>query len=160
MSYFSFKIASFLLLSMPLLPWIVCRLHSVLSTPTMANAMEITLPEVGVKQRLQDPYKMCRLCFQLPGVHDVSKAPILLQAIQQLYNIEVSFQHCIDLCAFCHLIELIAIVNCSIRFDRRIDTQNRCAKDALVRYRNFVCIRNWWKLDNRSFRSASKWSNS
>lgn len=58
----------------------------------MANTMATVsaLPEMGVKQRLQDPYKMCRLCFQSPGIHDVSVAPFYLQAIKQLYNIVVS----------------------------------------------------------------------
>lgn len=57
----------------------------------MANAVgAMALPQKGVKQRLQDPYKMCRLCFQSPGTHDVLKLPLCLQAIKKLYDIEVS----------------------------------------------------------------------
>lgn len=37
-----------------------------------------------------DPYTMCRLCFQSPGIHDVSVAPVYLQAIKKLHNINVS----------------------------------------------------------------------
>lgn len=58
----------------------------------MENITEsvIPLPEMGSRQRLQDPFKMCRLCFQTPGEHDVSKSPLYLQAIQNLYKIIVS----------------------------------------------------------------------
>lgn len=63
----------------------------------MANAVEgvLALPQMAVKQRLQDPYKMCRLCFQSPGKLDVSQVPVILAAIKQLYDISVSFHHCV-----------------------------------------------------------------
>lgn len=79
----------------------------------MANAVDnvLALPEVGVKQRLQDPYKMCRLCFQTPGIHDVSKAPLILQAIKQLYDVEVSCQHYSHtLHAFMCILQLIELI--------------------------------------------------
>lgn len=57
---------------------------------TMASMMASTTLSIVNKQRLQDPYKMCRLCFQTRGDMDVTTAPLLLQAIKKLYDIDVS----------------------------------------------------------------------
>lgn len=104
----------------------ICLIHSVwakrdINTHTwiMANTMATVsaLPEMGVKQRLKDPFKTCRLCFQTPGTHDVSVAPFYLQAIKQLYNIVVSstpnaffFDECFSTCIFCWYFELIEML--------------------------------------------------
>lgn len=156
--------------------------------------------EQPAKQILQDPFRMCRLCFQTPGVHDVSIAPAYLQAIKNLHNIIVSafiFSKSIIYCdVFIHLFCVCMLFFCFVlgcgpsgisdefvdtrthtrtrthnafvwgghytvnmcRFNRRTNTRNRCAKNALNRLRSSPCIKNWWKLANTSSQSVSKCS--
>lgn len=38
----------------------------------------------------QELRKLCRLCFKNTGDNDVTTAPILLKAIKDFYNVEVS----------------------------------------------------------------------